>query len=273
MVKWLRVPIILILTLWIAEANAVSIPQSLSECSALCNQYFPGGPVVTPVDPPPVIPPVVTKVFPHEITFERATDQGNGSAGILFRTLPTGSVVYVSVNGEVARLGTPYKGSPVFLLTKAGDEYPRPLVFIIKMSDGQTYMATSGTAPAPGTPTPGTPPPTGQYKNSKSFSSYGVRNGRQAWRIPMRGDSLGSGPVKFVFSSGAVFTVPSTAKNCRDQESTCSRNSKAEDYGFVFKPGNGKPNGEGDSDIGTAHGGIYLHSPFGDDSQSVIMYW
>ena len=43
-------------------------------------------------------------------------------------------------------------------------------------------------------------------------------------------------------------------------------------YGFVFKPGIG-PNGDGDSDTGTSHGGIYLHAPYGDSSKQVTVYY
>jgi len=256
--------VLAIVLFWTLPVNAVTIPQSLDECNALCTQYFPGSVPVTP----PVTPPSDNKIFPHAITFERSTDQGNGSAGILFRTLQAGSIIYVSVNGEVARLGVPYKGAPVFLLTKSGDQYARPLNFVIKMNDGVTYTAKSGIA---GDATePVTP---GVYKNSKSYGYYNVANKRQAWRIPSRGDSLGPGPVKFTFSSGKTFTVRSTAKNCRDREDTCNRDSRAVMYGFVFKPGNGRPNGKGDSDMGTSHGGIYLHAPFGDISKSVLMQW
>lgn len=110
------------------------------------------------------------------------------------------------------------------------------------------------------------------FKNKATFTSYGVRNGgRQAWRISGKGPSFGE-PVKFVFSSGKTFTVKDTDKNCRDREDTCERDSKAEMYGFVFKPGIG-PNGEGDSDTGTSHGGIYLHAPYGDSSKTVTLYY
>jgi len=258
--------------LWAVPSGAVTIPQSLNECNALCAQYFPGGVPVTPPATPPATPPVTppsgNKTFPHPITFERETTQGNGAAGILLRTLQAGSVIYVSVNGEVARQGTPYKGAPVFLLTKSGDQYARPLSFVIKMADGQTYTAKSGTAGE--TTGPVTP---GAYKNSKTYSYYNVANGRQAWRIPVRGDSLGPGPIKFTFSSGKTFTVPSTTRTCRDREDTCNRDSRAAMYGFVYKGGNGKPNGKGDADQGTSHGGIYLHAPFKDTSKSVTVQW
>ena len=248
---------------WALPVNAVTIPQSLGECTALCAQYFPG---VLPVTPP-VTPPSGNKIFPHAITFERATDQGNGSAGILFRTLQAGSITYVSVNGEVARLGVPYKGAPVFLLTKSGDQYARPLNFVIKMADGITYVANSGTTSTPTNPT-------GNYSNKAEYDSYGVRNGgRQAWRINKRGDSLGSGPIKFTFSDGLTFIVKDPNKNCRDREDTCNRDSRAEKDGFLYKPGNGLPNGTGDADRGTAHGGIYLHAPYGNNSKKVLMQW
>jgi len=215
----------------------------------------------------PDAPPAGTKVFPWEITFERDSDQGNGAAAILFRTIPEGTVVSVSVNGEVARLGKSYKGASVFLMSKSGDNYSRPLKFIIKTADGQTWTATSGSeAPA------GPATPTGEYKHKATYDSYGVRNGRQAWRINKKGPDFGPGPVKFVFSSGKEFIVYNTSKNCRDVPKSCGRNSKAPMYGFVFKPGIG-PNGEGDSDTGTSHGGVYLHAPWKDNSKEVTVYW
>jgi len=110
------------------------------------------------------------------------------------------------------------------------------------------------------------------FKNKATFTSYGVRNGgRQAWRISGKGPSFGQ-PIKFVFASGKTFTVKDTSKNCRDREDTCERDLSAEMYGFVFKPGIG-PNGDGDSDTGTSHGGIYLHAPYGDSSTTVSLYY
>jgi len=212
-----------------------------------------------------VVTPPTELVFPHKITFENSADQANGNAAILFRTIPDGTVKTVSVNGELARLGRSYKGASVFLLSKSGEQYSRPLKFVIITSDGKTWTATSETKT--------TPPPivTGDYKFNSTYTSYGIRNGgRQAWRIPKKGPDFGQ-PIKFVFSSGKSFTVNNTSKNCRDQES-CSRNSKAPMYGFVFKPGIG-PNGDGDSDTGTSHGGIYLHAPFGDSSKQVTVYY
>lgn len=89
---------------------------------------------------------------------------------------------------------------------------------------------------------------------SKDYSSYGTRNGgRQAWRIPQKGPEFGS-RVKVVFSNGHTVMVPNTSRNYRESD------------GFVFKPGIG-PNGEGDDDTGTAHGGVYLHAPYGNHSQ------
>jgi len=258
--------ILVLALLWAVPAGAVTIPQSLNECNALCAQYFPGGVPVTP----PVTPPSGNKTFPHPITFERETTQGNGSAGILFRTLQAGLVTYVSVNGEVARQGTPYKGAPVFLLTKSGDQYDRPLSFVIKMSDGVTYTAKSGTTSTPAEP--GTP--TGTYTHKAEYDSYGQRNGeRWAWRINKKGPDFGPGPIKFVFSSGKEYTVKNTSKNCRgDNPDACGIPSSKNKDGFVFKPGIG-PNGEGDNDTGTSHGGVYLHAPYNDNSQKVTVYW
>ena len=205
-----------------------------------------------------------TKAFPWKVEFERATTQGNGRAGVLFRTLKPGDIKAVTVNGELATEGKPYNGGPVFLMSKPGEQYSRPLRMIITMADGQTYTATTGTGE-----TPSGPATTGDYDHKATYTSYGVRNGgRQAWRISKSGKDLGAGPIKFVF---ATFIVKNPLRNCRDQEN-CSRNSKAAMYGFVYKPGIG-PNGDGDNDTGTSHGGIYLHAPYGDSSKTVTMYW
>lgn len=210
------------------------------------------------------VTPTGTSVFPHKITFENSADQANGNAAVLFRTIPDGTVKAISVNGEAARLGKPYKGASVFLLSKPGEQYSRPLKFIITTSDGKTWTATSGEAETPTTPTTG-------YSKSKKYQYFNHANGRQAWRIPENGPWFGQ-PVKVVFSSGKEFTVKNTSKNCRDQESDCQRNSKAEMYGFVWKSGIG-PNGEGDENTGTSHHGVYIHAPHGDTSTSLTIYY
>ena len=241
--------ILVLALLWAVPAGAVTIPQSLNECNALCAQYFPGGVPVTL----PVTPPSGNKTFPHPVTFERETTQGNGAAGILFRTLQAGAVTYVSVNGEVARQGTPYKGAPVFLLTKSGDQYARPLSFVIKMADGVTYTAKSGSDTTPGTPVAG-------YKYQKTYTSYGERNGgRKAWRVPEQGPTFGAN-IKVVFADGHTVIVKDPYHNYREGD------------GFVFKPGLG-PNGEGEHDTGTAHHGVYLHAPYGNKSNTVTFYY
>jgi len=250
--------------LWAVPAGAVTIPQSLDECTALCAQYFPGETVTPPTDP--VIPlPDGTKACTMPITFERGADQNGGKPAVLLRTLQDSAVISVIVNGEVARRGVPYKGCPVYLLANSDSQYSRPLQISVKTSDGQTCTAKSGAAPTN---------PTGNYTNKAEYDSYGVRNGgRQAWRINKRGDSLGSGPVKFTFSNGLTFVVKDPNKNCRDREDTCNRDSRAEKDGFLYKPGNGLPNGTGDADRGTSHGGIYLHAPYGNSSKKVLMQW
>jgi len=112
-----------------------------------------------------------------------------------------------------------------------------------------------------------------EYNSKESYNSYGVRNGRQAWRINKKGPAFGPGPIKFVFSSGREYTVPNTSKNCRgDNPATCDIPSDKNKDGFVYKPGIG-PNGEGDKDTGTDHGGVYLHAPWKDSSTSVTVYY
>lgn len=101
---------------------------------------------------------------------------------------------------------------------------------------------------------------TSEYSHQSTYTSYGVRNGgRQAWRIPKKGPEFGR-KIKVVFSDGHTVYVNDTSHNYRESD------------GFVFKPGIG-PNGEGDSDTGTAHGGVYLHAPYNNRSKQVTFYY
>jgi hypothetical protein len=98
------------------------------------------------------------------------------------------------------------------------------------------------------------------YKNKATYTSYGTRNGgRQAWRIPKKGPEFGS-QIKVVFSDGHTVIVKDTSHNYRESD------------GFVFKPGIG-PNGEGQDNTGTSHGGVYLHAPYGNNSKQVTFYY
>lgn len=194
-----------------------------------------------------------TKPFPYKITFENDSEQGNGSACVLFRTLQNDDVVAVTVNNEILRKGIPYKGCPVFLCKNPGHNYMRPLKFVIEMKGGQKYTATSGTGETPDTPVTG-------YKNQKSYTAYGQRNGgRWAWRIPEQGPDFGK-QIKVVFSNGHTVIVKDTSHNYRESD------------GFVFKPGLG-PNGEGESNTGTSHHGVYLHAPYKNPSTKVTFYF
>lgn len=101
---------------------------------------------------------------------------------------------------------------------------------------------------------------TDEYSHQDTYTSYGVRNGgRRAWRIPKKGPSFGD-KIKVVFSDGHTVYVQNTSKNYRESD------------GFVFKPGLGH-NGEGASNTGTAHGGVYLHAPYGNRSTRVTFYY
>jgi len=242
-----------LVTFWVTTANSLEIPQSLGQCTAICSELFPGDGGITPPPPPPPDPVVLP--FPHAIEYERSTDQGGGLPGILFRTLPVGSVTAVSVNGEWARVGTPYKGSPVFILSKPDAQYTRPLVFVVKMSDEKTYTAVSGSSTSPGSGTP-----EAGYNSRDTYTAYGVRNGgRKAWRVPRKGPSFGPS-VLVVFEDGHKVLVKDTSHNYREKD------------GFVFKPGIG-PNGTGDANTGTAHGGVYLHAPYGNKSNRATFHY
>ena len=127
-------------------------------------------------------------------------------------------------------------------------------------SDGDSRTdAVSGAGDVSATP-PVSDNNTSEYTKQSTYSSYGVRNGgRRAWRIPGKGPSFGN-KIKVVFSNGHTVIVNNTSKNYREGD------------GFVFKPGIG-PNGHGDSNTGTAHGGVYLHAPYGNKSTRVTFHY
>jgi len=103
-----------------------------------------------------------------------------------------------------------------------------------------------------------------EYTHKATYTSYGVRNGgRQAWRIDKKGPEFGQ-PIKIVFANGQTFIVEDTSHNYRE--------SSGDRKGFVFKPGIG-PNGEGDDNTGTSHGGVYLHAPYGNSSKTATFYY
>lgn len=102
--------------------------------------------------------------------------------------------------------------------------------------------------------------PSSEYDQKETYTSYGTRNGgRQAWRIPKKGPAFGK-KIKVVFSNGHTVYVNNTSRNYRESD------------GFVFKPGIG-PNGEGVNNTGTAHGGVYLHAPYGNRSKQVTFHF
>lgn len=142
-----------------------------------------------------------------------------------------------------------------------------PLFFMgCSSSDEDNFISGSGDAP-PSKAGKKTYPTkeketktSGEYSHSSTYSSYGTRNGgRQAWRIPRKGPDFGA-KIKVVFSDGHTVYVRDTSKNYRESD------------GFVFKPGIG-PNGEGSANTGTAHGGVYLHAPYGNRSTQVTFYY
>ena len=128
-----------------------------------------------------------------------------------------------------------------------------------RVRDGSTKKATMPNQDNGKPATAPTTTPTG-YSKQATYKAYGQRNGgRWAWRIPKKGPEFGN-QIKVVFSNGHTVYVKDTSHNYRESD------------GFVFKPGLG-PNGTGDADTGTAHGGVYLHAPYKNPSQSVTFYF
>jgi hypothetical protein len=141
-------------------------------------------------------------------------------------------------------------------MTKSGENYKRPLEFVIKDNKGNTYSASSEDQEEE---SEGNETPTGEYRYKDTYTSYGVRNGgRQAWRVPKNGPAFGN-KIKVVFSNGHTVFVNNTSQNYRESD------------GFVFKPGLG--NNTGSDGTGTTHHGVYLHAPYGNSSKTVTVYY
>ncbi|OGI11971.1 MAG: hypothetical protein A2Y40_06725 [Candidatus Margulisbacteria bacterium GWF2_35_9] len=98
------------------------------------------------------------------------------------------------------------------------------------------------------------------YANSAEYDTLGLANGdRESFRINGDGPSYGSS-MKVVFEDGYTVTI--------DDLSSCLY---LED-GFIYKPGMGEM-GSGPGYTGTSHNGIFFHAPYGNESDSVTIYW
>ena len=129
-----RCLLVLMLALWMAPSVAATIPQSLAECNALCDQYFQGGDVT-----PPVVPPTGTKPYPGKVTFDKTSDQGTGDYYGTACLLIDPGMVKVVLNGEVALKGNMYGSRDVWRFLKVGDGYPKPWNFVFTHTDGTVY--------------------------------------------------------------------------------------------------------------------------------------
>ncbi|MBI5546030.1 MAG: hypothetical protein HY901_19230 [Deltaproteobacteria bacterium] len=221
--------------------------------------------------------PSTGNAFPDasQLSFEPTTDRGvgayKGTAAVLFPASWAGRVDSVQLGDEVAQMGSPHNGKPVFRFLKTGYQYSLPQTMTIK-SGNQTYsmqvtqqMMMGGAAGTGSTQGTGTAGGDGTYANSKTYDSYGVRNGgRQAWRIPQSGPHFGQS-CRITFEDGSVVNIPDTSKNFRIQSGKMR--------GFVFKPGPNNGYSDKARDTSTSHGGIYLHAPYGNSSKKATIEW
>jgi|GEM_PF-5583187 len=202
---------IILLAVMLAALPAIAPAADLLQCVQACL----AGSTITPTIPttpttpttptvPTTQPPQTssTKIFPHKITFERSSDEGYGSgAVILFDDLAEADISTVTVNGEAAKKATPYRGHPVFTLSKTGDQYSRPLKFIISGSDGQVYTMSSGSA---------TTLTTTGGKSETSKTSAWANGNRDHFRLSKTGSAYGNG-ITLEFSNGLRRTVTTGA--------------------------------------------------------------
>ncbi|HAR37483.1 MAG TPA: hypothetical protein DCS09_02265 [Porphyromonadaceae bacterium] len=189
----LRCLLVLVLALWAMPSLAATIPATLAECNALCDQYFQGGDVT-----PPVIPPTATaKPYPGRVTFDKTSDQGSGAyAGTACLLIDPG-MVKVVLNGEVALKGNMYGGRDVWRFLKVGDGYIKPWNFTFTHADGTvyTYIVSGNTNPAEPTG------PTGGRTESANQTSCGNPTGsncRPNFRFDHPGEYYGKNIQIFI---------------------------------------------------------------------------
>jgi len=158
--------------------------------------------------PDVVVPQPGIKPYPLKVIFDKTSDQGTGEYHGTSCLLLDPGMVKVTLNGEVAFKGNPYKGKDVWRFKKVGDAYPKPWNFVFTHSTGQQYsyvINESGGTPAnPDTPTGGK---TLTVKNS------GQANGnRSHFRFPSKVAVYGN--FSFSFDGGKVHYV--TAEQVKD---------------------------------------------------------
>ena len=187
----IRILLTFIVLLWSLSATAQTIPTSLAECTALCNQYFPGGPVIPPVTPVPT-----TKPYPGKVTFDKTSDQGSGIYYGTACVLLDPGMIKVVLNGEVAFKGNQYKGRDVWRFLKVGDGYAKPWTFQFIHADGTVYSyIVTATAD----------PVVGSNKETSKTSAYANGN-REHFRLSKSGVSYGNN-ITLTFSNGLTRTI------------------------------------------------------------------
>ena len=157
MPRLLIVFLTLLSVLAVNQANAgPAIPQNRAECIAVCDQYFPAGPVV---------PPATSKPYSGKVIFDNTSDKGPavGTACVLIAP----GMSQGSLNGDAAIKGNQHNGLDVWYFPKSGDKYSRPLSFIFTHPSGQRYSFVVNP----------TVPPTGDRTETVAPSSYGNPDG------------------------------------------------------------------------------------------------
>lgn len=161
------------------------------------------------VTPPTPKPPTTSKLFPEKITFEAssdvATNQYRDKAVVLFPATWAGRIASVSLNGEVGFKDTPYAGRPVFRFTKHGDDYDRPLEFVITATDGTVYTASSTAEKEGGDQEPG-----GMNSETSKTSAWANGN-RDHFRLKKPGASYGT-KITLKFSNGLTRPIKDGSK-------------------------------------------------------------
>lgn len=156
-----------------------------------------------------VIPPVTpsgTK-FPDILIWEESTSGGagmyRGKAALIFPTNWAGKVSAVSLPSEDSLFAELYKGHQVFRFMKEGGEYPHPLVFTIKTSQGNFTHTIGGTVVNPPTPNTG--------GTNKGKFNTSTSDGYRTLRLSALGSSFGHSII-FVYENGYAVTIPDTEK-------------------------------------------------------------
>ena len=115
--------------------------------------------------------PGIVKPYPLKVIFDKTSDQGSGAYFGTACLIIDPGMSSVTLNGEVAFKGNQYKGKDVWRFKRVGNDYAKPLKFILTHSTGPQYSYVINEAAET---------PSGGRSETAKPSSYGNPDGANA---------------------------------------------------------------------------------------------